>query len=548
MSETKTEKPLLTLDEIRARREVLTANIEFAQMKRQEKLFESIAAYNYDGGWGSYAPGPSRETSDGAITYTLSTMQDRFLGANWPFWRTEWDLQRIRALSRILCGSNQYAIGLLNGLTSYVIGTGYTYRVIRKDKSAKTKRTEDGDLILDSVDKMVNQGQRYLDRFHEVNEWNGDEAPSLEEELFWRDHEDGEVFLRHEWDEEEQVTRVWTIEPEQITQPPGSDIAEWSFGVKTPVDNYQRPLAFCVLRREDAGKHDIIDAEDILHSKINVKRTIKRGLTDFYMSTRDSLDIADRLRRAIGEGSTIQACIAEIVQYDTALNQTVTNLVDNQQPPQGTPQVPGINNRRATMIEPGTRRHIPRGMQYVPPPGASNVPGYVEALQSQLRAAGVRWNAPEWLSSSDTPSTGMASQMGGVAESPFLISIKRMQQRYTRLFRRSCLTAFRDGIAAHRLPEEFFDYCELEVKAGTVETRDTLKDSQTDQILIQTGIKDRETASMERGLDPETVQTNNQEYTERFQPPALNMDLPPDDGDGGGAGGGNPFSRNGAAT
>src|SRR5262249_4204445 len=60
--------------------------------------------------------------------YNITSAYDRKFGRNYPLYGSEAELSLLRAPSRLLCQTNTYAQGLIEGLTSYVIGEGYTYR------------------------------------------------------------------------------------------------------------------------------------------------------------------------------------------------------------------------------------------------------------------------------------------------------------------------------------------------------------------------------------------------------------------------------------
>jgi hypothetical protein len=53
---------------------------------------------------------------------------NRQYGRDWPIYQTEQELALFRAPARILLATNDDAIGLVNGLRSYIVGTGFTYR------------------------------------------------------------------------------------------------------------------------------------------------------------------------------------------------------------------------------------------------------------------------------------------------------------------------------------------------------------------------------------------------------------------------------------
>jgi predicted double-glycine peptidase len=506
-------RPQPTLEEVREERRLIRARINLARLNREKKILESLSLYG--DGWGTYVNLWDRYRDDSERGYTFSSVNDRRLGRHYPFFSNEQELAMLRAPARILCGTNSYAIGLLCGLTSYVVGTGYNYTVVPHDRADK---------------RLVTSAQDVIDEFIDRTEWD-----DLEQELFQRWREDGEYLLRHHLDDD-GLTDVRTVEPEQMIRPPGES-EEWSFGVLHDRGDVQRILRYYFCYMDDPGQGEEVDVRRVIHCKANVKRSIKRGMTDFAFSTRDALDVADRLRRAVGESSAVQAAIAEIVQYENASRSQVQALVDQQADTVRMDPFTGRQTQRER-IEPGTRRHIPQGMAWVPPPGAGNgnIQAYIEALQACLRGAGVRWNAPEWLGSSDASNNNFASSL--TAESPFVISVKRAQNTLRRRFVGTMKIVLSDAARAGRLPQNILDLVEVSADAPPIETRDPLKEAQTDAVYVGLGAKSVQGVSRELGEDPEQVAQERQEWIERFGPEGPALPMP---GDEGGSPPGSPF-------
>ncbi|CAB4161548.1 hypothetical protein UFOVP731_63, partial [uncultured Caudovirales phage] len=157
------------------KREDVEEEIRLRHLERAKRFLESGPSSDY---WlTAYANVLDRYKDGGVINYPISQPTDRRWGSNFPFWTSEAQLSLIRAQSRLCVATNPNAYGLLNGLTSYVIGSGYTYRAQAK---AQTGITED----------VVLKIQNVIDDFCNNNAWS-----EMEQELFWRSREDGEFFL-----------------------------------------------------------------------------------------------------------------------------------------------------------------------------------------------------------------------------------------------------------------------------------------------------------------------------------------------------------------
>ena len=435
--------------------------------------------------------------------YYVSSYNDRQYGRNFPFFISEQQLAIIRAQSRLVCTRNSYAVGLLTGLTSFVVGAGFTYRAAEKPEYEGANP------------ELVKAVQKEIDLFIRRNEWT-----FLEQELFWRSREDGEFFLRY-FQSDDDVLLVRTVEPEQIRQPPGSDYREWSFGIQSDPEDVVQQFAYFVHYMDSAGYTNKEEGEEVpvdqmLHFKVNTKRSIKRGLTDFSFDVYDALRAASKIRFNAGESSAVQAAIAQIRQWETATQSAVQNFANSQTDYSRTNPVTGAQNNFHE-VDPGAIVDVPRGMTYVPPPGSA--PGAMEAheviLHVQLRAAGVRWNAPEWLATSS--GADMAAYTASLtAENPFVKTSVRYQDQYEEAFTQVITRAVQVAIDAGRLPPDTLKRVDIQCEGPSIEAKNELQEAQANTLRIQGGWKSRQTVAQEEGLDFELEMSNMDEYQERF--------------------------------
>ena len=455
--------------------------------RRGRSLRESN--YNIDFNLGGYTDLLNRFTDGGVYAYPITNPKDRLYGSNYPFWYSEQQLNLIRAQARLLTTTNPNAQGLLNGLCSYVIGAGFGYRVMAKEGR-------------DVSDDVIQQATDVLREFFDDNEWD-----LMEQEIFIRSREDGECFLRF-FPQPSGRLLIRTIEPEQIYQPPGSTFTEWSYGIQNEMDDifsilayhvdYDAPLGFENPGTKDNRIGEIVPASNIVHIKMNVKKSIKRGLSDFSYETLETFVTAGKLRKNLGEGSSVQSAIAAIRQHETATQDQVEGFIDDNVDYSAYTGIP-LRETNFMRIEPGSFLDIPKGMEYVPPPGAENADAHLKILQSLLRSAGNRHNAPEWLSSSDVSSANYASSL--TAESPFLKNCIRLQAAYKRYFGRIAREAIITAAEAGKLPIEIIDTLDVIVTPPTVEARDRIAESSSNQTYVSMGVKSRQTIAQELGLD-----------------------------------------------
>ena len=292
-----------------------------------------------------------------------TTLNDRDQGRNYPIFQTEQELAFIRGAARLVTTSNPVAVGVLASLTNYVIGNGFQY------KATAAAGNGDGQLAL-----IANE---IIAEFLSENDWCGD----LDRELFQRSRVDGEYFLGL-WHVGDGHVQARAVEPDQVTEPANpAALAEWleqsrerqgasrrwSCNESPPAGNPR--LAPCG-SQVDAGNWmfgvhtDSLDAQEIHgyyvqwsnrdldwdylpggnpcvgnfgpivppggagawmeHARLNVVRSVKRGLSDFF-PIEGNLDLARRVMRNMGEGSAVQAAIAWIQEMTPGVTQAQVN-------------------------------------------------------------------------------------------------------------------------------------------------------------------------------------------------------------------------------
>jgi hypothetical protein len=485
------EKPL------KAQIQALENQVRLGRAKRAARLLEMSQATDF---WmTSYVDVLDRYRDGAGVAYPISNATDRRYGSNFPFWTSESQLAIIRAGARVLVAMNPAAYGLVNGLTSYVIGSGYTYRVTGKPGSGVD-------------DRIIQAAQKVVEEFLNDNSW-----PEIEQELFFRSREDGESFLRM-FPQPSGSMIVRTVEPEQVMQPPNSDFAEWSYGIHTPSDDVFDILGYYVHYMSPGGADgtdtmgEVVSPDLMIHLKCNTKRAIKRGVSDFAFDTGEIFSQAAKLRRNMGEGAAVQAAIAAIRQHDTATASQVETFAGDMvdytlySPSTG-------RSQDFQRMDSGSFLDIPKGMNYIQPPGAANAPSHLSIHSALLRAAGVRHNAPEWLVSGDSSNNNYASSL--TAESPFLRNCTRLQSFYQRPFLRVVRAAVAHAAAVGNLPGDIMRLVEVDSTPVSVETRNKAEEAAANQTYVTLGVKSKATVAAELGLDWQKEQREMDDMADR---------------------------------
>lgn len=469
----------------------------------------------------------------------LSVPTDRRRGANWPLWRTEQDLDRLRNISRLVVSpANSFGKCLLKNITNSVIGKGFSYKIRPKKNDSPADGQAPG------LDELCKATQAVVDDFLSANRWNAVANPrdmqnpngTREREGFRRTRRDGDCFIRLFFLEEGDKlgkTRVRFVEPEQVRNPPGAKYEHgWTYGIKhatEPFEDVEEIEQYHVYYQDQTMKGpretpvgEIVPASEMVHIKnMEEDAATKRGLPDFIWDTADALNRAAKLQKNTSISSSIRAATAEIWQHAVATQAQVTGLAAGLAEFQRQDPITG-QNENIERIAPGTVRRIAAGQQLVNPPASSGVTEHLAACQGDLRQASAAFCAPEYFTG-DASNANFASTKE--AGTPFVRAAESDQEHFKAVYAVCIWRAVGWAVACGLLPPEAMTALELQVEAPQVTTVNFLEKAQEDNILITLGVKDRKTAAMERGLDPDLVTANNQEYNDANGPllPALPM-------------------------
>lgn len=439
-----------------------------------------------------------------------ATIWQRKQGRNYPLFRTEQELALLRFPSRYLCGTNNYAIGMVNGLLGYILGSGITYRVgVKAGQDAKANAD------------LVRSVQEVVDLILDENEWYGGEMPGLEDEATWRSFEDGE-FIVLSFPLNNGMTQWRFAEPEQLTQPPGSDADEWSFGVHTRKADIQNPIGYYIAWNENTADGDELPADRVLHFRRNAKRTVKRGLPEFTFDTQDAVDEAAKLRSNMSEAAAQQASIVAVMKFKQGTQSEIQAVATGESdywapdPYRDGNQI-GIRKSRR-----GTREYLPDSQEYTSGPAATNAEAHATVLSLLLRSVCVRWNMPEWFGSADAGQTNRANGM--TAERNGVNRIIREQRRYCAAYRRLVWQAVEHycrvrGVAG-KTWEEVDGLLDLRAVAPEPVSQDPLTAAQVAAIEIPLGVNSRQNYMQDQGRDAKQVAADNEEW-DAAHPPEL---------------------------
>ncbi len=382
-------------------------------------------------------------------------------------------LTQARRQCRLLALTNEFAINGHENRISYIVGTGFRYRV-----TSRPGRPVPAGLLV--------QAQAVLEEFLRENHWH-----QRQQEIVRRRDRDGEAFLRF-FLSAEGKTVVRFIEPWEVA-PPQSEAAnpQASFGVHTDRHDAERVLGYWV-------QGQWVEAADVQHRKGNVDLNVKRGVPLFY-PVRKNLQRAEKLLRNMAAVSDIQTAIALIRKHQassrSALEQLQKSLAAGQQ------TLPDGTTRYVQVFQPGTILDVYGETEYDFPARGLDAARYVTVLQAILRAVASRLVMPEFMLTSDASNANYSSTL--VAEGPAVKMFQRLQAQQQEEDRQVMLRVLADAVRTGRLPEEATEALDVQVEVPPVGVRDQLEEARVHQILVRLGAMSPTTLALKHGLDPE---------------------------------------------
>ncbi len=430
---------------------------------------------------------------------------DRSRGQAPLLFEDEQQLAHIRAIGRMLCDTSVNARCVQENLTSYILGTGYHYKVVMQDGVKAEPK------LLAAVQQIING---FLRDSH-WHEWR-------REELFRRKRREGEWFLPLYHRGNGRV-ECRILEPEQIAEPmdPGAIGApnklldrntSWTFGIATPDDDPETAQGYCVHWRTPEGRDTWkwFDPSHMVHVKRNVDCTIKRGVSDFYVVWEQLID-AYKLLRNTARGHAILSAIAFIREHAPGVNQSQVETMRSSsafsrytQPT----RTEGDRPRYTHRYDPGTILDTGRDTQYKASPLAEQGVGAATELVENmiLRIAGTNWVMPSYMITGASDANYAAAL---VTEAPFVKYCQRQQTKEKADDTEILWKVLNIAIGGGRLDKfgvtigDLKALVNIKVEVPIVHSRDRNVETNRRKILHDDGIISSETWAAEEGYDYE---------------------------------------------
>jgi hypothetical protein len=371
-----------------------------------------------------------------------------------------------------------FAISALENRINYIFGDGFKYKVMPKQAGTS--------------EELIEQTQAVIDDFMRANDWQ-----DRQEETQRRLDRDGETFVGFtpaqdlEGVEEEAIYQMNFIEPEYIVPPDGQDQnGVWSWGIKTAEDNVEDVQAYNV-KIGDSFQEEI-DADKILHRKLNVDRNEKRGFPSLA-DVRLNLKRANKILRNAGTVAGIQAAIA-LIRRHASTAPKIQGMIASQE------VAKDAFGRSVLDMPEGAIIDTTGGSEYDFPATNVNPTNITGIIQAEIRAVGARFQMPEFMISSDASNANYSSTL--VSEGPFVRSIEKLQRQTIDSERLIFKKVIDKAIEEDTLPENVWDLLMLDISAPSLVVRDLKEEAEIAALLIREKISSIERQAEERfGID-----------------------------------------------
>ena len=378
---------------------------------------------------------------------------------------------------------------------SYVLGRNFSIAAALKDK---TKEPTDSQ---SQIIRDVNQAWKDFLKDH-----RGKWSPAEFGTRSWRD---GEQFTRKffgsEW-----PPQVRFLDPEEIGDESGSK--DDSLGVVTKSGDSVTPVAYKKIDRDTKDLIERIHAEEIVHTKIDVDSNEKRGVSRLISVT----EFAKMFRQLIGnevEHRNLQSSIVIHRKVKGGPNRVTSQLDTLKSSTTNYPEASIRREkwRRASIVTTNDSVEIDFKQ---PESNFSDASPLVKWLILQISAS-TGW--PYYMIATDSADSNFAATL--VQESPVNMMVEMEQDFFKEellpIWEFVISVAIRAGrVKGLRKPDKFFEEYEAGFKFPTIATRDRLKESQANNLLVMMNAMSPQEVARRDGLDPEQME---REIKERFE-------------------------------
>jgi len=348
----------------------------------------------------------------------------------------------------------------------------------------------------------------------------GELSQDREKEIRVRWLRDGEVFIRFFVKDVGYPLVLRFVEPEQVRTPPIDRDEKFShtWGIVTEIDDNENIRGYWVYY-PNQGEWDYVHRRYMVYGRRNADRNVKRGLPEIANL---ELDFAHlwQLLRGVTITSKAQASIAWIEKYPGAmLDQILAHSISTKDTgttsfgafkpgtPNLSPSFYGVDPN-AKSIDPGTILSVNQGKEYEPGP-TSDPQKYIDACASILHLLSLQWCLPDWITKG--PEAYASALVSG---SPFVRRIESMQADYAAIFGQLCTTFVRLAERLGWLERKTLQRVQPVVRLPSVIMADEIKQVETLQKELQSGLLSEIEYLHKRGRDPRKTLAQRKKWRE----------------------------------
>lgn len=432
----------------------------------------------------------------------LAVRNNYLSGEQLPVYLTWYQLKSIRDRARFVYATNEFAHGLVSCFQSFVIGsTGFKWRAASIDLKNPVP------------EELLSRVQHTIDLFREYNN-----LVDVENEIVYRLHVDGEVFLR-KFPQANGMLIIRFIEPE-LVRGYSSDMGspKDSFGIVTEPDDINTVLGYqVILTPWESQEPTFIPADQIVHIKIGTNSNAKRGLTTFYPVFQNLTNCEDILASTVTMAKA-RAKVAMIRKVNNVAPDSMSSLVDS--------HINAVVNDPSTSLGDGAGAMklekfgygsiitAPANIDYEFPGANVDAAGLIQVLQANLRSLATRFGISETLMSGDASNNNYSSAL--IAEAPARRTFERWQGIIGRSLAESRFQPNRSlaweqlYLAAEHgiFPKEILKNIRITSEAFSLQSREHQKEAEMNSIYFNMGVKSIQTIRAELGLDNDTEASN----------------------------------------
>jgi capsid protein len=383
----------------------------------------------------------------------------------------------LRTRSRQLVLKNPHARNILRLLEVYVAGPGLKLvHQAAETSSPQGRRRQES--VLRTADRLWSE-------FLERNE--GHYSAREHARRAWRD---GESFVR------KFAGAVWPpavrfIDPEAIAETPEHPGSQ---GIVTDPDDAETPRAYLRVDVASGRFLELIEADEVLHTRVGVDSNQKRGVTVFC-PVLDTLSCFDRWIDTELLARKLQSSIVLWRKVQGSPQQTAA-FADNA----ATTREP---TGRREPIRPGTilTTNHSTDIQFLQP--NTNFSDAVPLGRMLLLHIAAGAGLPEFMLTSDASNANFASTM--VAEGPAVKLFQSEQQFFATEFTRLWRWVMNDAMELGLLPSDFFSKVTPNWTFPQLVNRDRTRERLADVRLVESRILSRAEVARRDGVDPKTM-------------------------------------------